>query len=62
MGCVCCKFVPGFKKGNDKINDGDSKTPTFSAIQKKHIKAGRQAFRHNMGEIGIAGLLGYVWL
>ena len=57
MGCVCCKFAPGFKKGNE-TKDGDTKAPKLNRKDIKHIKAGRQTFRHNMGEIGVAGLLG----
>ena len=57
---MCCKFAPGFKKGNENLHDGESKAPKLNRKQRKHIKAGRQTFRHNMGEIGVAGLLGYV--
>ena len=58
MGGACGKLLPGSGGTKGNKNEGRPKVAQLSSKQKEIIRNGRQAFRHHMGEIGIAGLLG----
>ena len=58
MGATCTKILPGSGRPKENDTDGSIKVVKLSSKQKEIIRNGRQAFRHHMGEIGIAGLLG----
>ena len=59
MGGICTKILPGSGRSKESETEGgDYKVAKLNSKQKEIIRTGRQAFRHHMGEIGIAGLLG----